>query len=116
MKLISHKFSFFSHLRSCNKCEEVPTLGHLPCLKVLEINEMDNVRCIGTKFYSDDNYKNALFPTLRRLKLSSMMNLVEWKDAKELTTATSEVFPCLEELIIEGCAKLASAPCHFPSL
>uniref|UniRef100_A0A2N9H034 R13L1/DRL21-like LRR repeat region domain-containing protein n=1 Tax=Fagus sylvatica TaxID=28930 RepID=A0A2N9H034_FAGSY len=101
---------------SCNKCEEVPTLGHLPCLKVLEINEMDNVRCIGTKFYSDDNYKNALFPTLRRLKLSSMMNLVEWKDAKELTTATCEVFPCLEELIIEGCAKLTSAPCHFPSL
>jgi hypothetical protein len=45
-----------------------------------------------------------------------MMNLVEWKDAKELTTATCEVFPCLEELIIESCAKLTSAPCHFPSL
>uniref|UniRef100_A0A2N9IEA5 AAA+ ATPase domain-containing protein n=1 Tax=Fagus sylvatica TaxID=28930 RepID=A0A2N9IEA5_FAGSY len=103
-------------LRSCNKCEEVPTLGHLPCLQVLEINGMNNVRCIGTKFYSDGNYRNALFPTLRRLKLSSMMNLVEWKDAKELTTATCEVFPCLEELIIESCAKLTSAPCHFPSL
>uniref|UniRef100_A0A2N9IEN7 R13L1/DRL21-like LRR repeat region domain-containing protein n=1 Tax=Fagus sylvatica TaxID=28930 RepID=A0A2N9IEN7_FAGSY len=103
-------------LRSCNKCEEVPTLGHLPWLQVLEINGMNNVRCIGTKFYSDGNYRNALFPTLRRLGLSEMWNLVEWKDAKELTRATCEVFPCLEELIIESCDKLTSAPCHFPSL
>uniref|UniRef100_A0A2N9G0K8 Uncharacterized protein n=1 Tax=Fagus sylvatica TaxID=28930 RepID=A0A2N9G0K8_FAGSY len=66
-------------LSFCNECEEVPTLGHLPCLRVLEINGNDN-------------------------------------DAKELTTATCEVFPCLEELIIESCAKLTSAPCHFPSL
>uniref|UniRef100_A0A2N9J2G1 R13L1/DRL21-like LRR repeat region domain-containing protein n=1 Tax=Fagus sylvatica TaxID=28930 RepID=A0A2N9J2G1_FAGSY len=103
-------------LITCNKCEEVPTLGHLPRLKVLEINEMDNVRCIGTKFYSDGNNRNALFPTLRRLKLSSMINLVKWKNAKELTTATCEVFPCLEELIIKICHLLTSAPCHFPSL
>ena len=103
-------------LISCNKCEEVPTLGHLPCLRVLEIQEMHNLRCIGTKFYSDGNYRNALFPTLRRLKLSDMWDLVEWKDAKEFTTATCEVFPCLEELIIERCHELTSAPCHFPSL
>ena len=93
-------------LSCCNKCEEVPTLGHLPCLQVLEINRMTNVRCIRTKFYSDGNYRKALFPTLRRLKLSGMWDLVEWKDAKELTTATCEEFPCLEELIIENCDEL----------
>nr|POE89647.1 disease resistance protein tao1 [Quercus suber] len=44
-----------------------------------------------------------------------MPNLVEWKDAINLTT-TGMVFPCLEELIIKECRKLISAPCHFPSL
>ena len=28
----------------------------------------------------------------------------------------AEVFPCLEELIIEDCNVLTSVPCHFPSL
>uniref|UniRef100_A0A2N9FSP6 Uncharacterized protein n=1 Tax=Fagus sylvatica TaxID=28930 RepID=A0A2N9FSP6_FAGSY len=92
-------------------CEEVPTLGHLPCLQVLEINEMNNVRCIGTKFYSDGNYRNALFPTLRRLKLSYMINLVEWKDAKELTTATYlRGFSSLIELEISKCTTLTTFP------
>lgn len=44
-----------------------------------------------------------------------MKNLREWEDAEKLTTAC-EVFPCLEELIIENCSQLTSAPCCFPSL
>ena len=39
----------------CKKCEKIPTLGHLPCLKILHIEGMDNVRCIGTEFYSNYN-------------------------------------------------------------
>uniref|UniRef100_A0A2N9FF07 BED-type domain-containing protein n=1 Tax=Fagus sylvatica TaxID=28930 RepID=A0A2N9FF07_FAGSY len=103
-------------LSYCSKCEEVPTLGHLPSLRVLEIRGMHNVRCIGTKFYSDGSYKNALFPALRRLVLQQMVMLEEWKDAEELTRTTCEVFPCIQELIIEDCFKLTSAPYHFPSL
>ena len=43
-------------LSDCSKCERVPTPRHLPCLKVLEMREMDKVRFIGTEFYSDGNY------------------------------------------------------------
>uniref|UniRef100_A0A7N2MTY1 Uncharacterized protein n=1 Tax=Quercus lobata TaxID=97700 RepID=A0A7N2MTY1_QUELO len=101
-------------LRYCKKSEKVPTLGHLPCLRVLEIEGMNNVRCIGTEFYSDANYRSAQFPALRKLELKQMERLEEWKNA-ELTIG-GEVFPCLEELVIKYCGQLASAPCHFPSL
>ncbi|XP_030923801.1 putative disease resistance protein RGA3 [Quercus lobata] len=121
----------FNHLLEirlvyCNKCEKIPTLGHLPCLKFLQIEGMDNVTCIGAEFY--DSYsgvgsstsrggsrRNELFPALERLYLLRMPNLVEWKDAVDPTT-TRMVFPCLEELAIAACSKLISAPCHFPSL
>ena len=96
-------------LKWCNRCEEVPTLGHLPCLRVLQIEGMNNVRCVGIEFYSDGNHINTLFPALRRLKMEWMDRLEEWKDAKELTTAV-EVFPCLEELTICSCRKLTSLP------
>ncbi|KAK9997547.1 hypothetical protein SO802_022233 [Lithocarpus litseifolius] len=102
----------------CTECEEVPTLGHLPCLKFLRIVGMDKVTCIGVKFhtmYSDDSYRNALFPALRSLKLKYMNSLVEWQDVTEVATARI-VFPCLEELTIKDCPQLMSAPCHFQSL
>nr|POF23671.1 disease resistance protein rga2 [Quercus suber] len=116
-------FSLFDNLieiilSGCSECEVLPTLGLLPCLKVLEISDMDNLRCIDTEFYSnynDGSYKNVLFPALKRLILWRLPNLVEWKDATE-STETGMVFPCLEELIIELCNQLESAPCHFPSL
>ncbi|XP_050258844.1 putative disease resistance protein RGA1 [Quercus robur] len=116
-------FSLFDNLieiilSGCSECEVLPTLGLLPCLKVLEISDMDNLRCIDTKFYSnfnDGSCKNVLFPALKRLILWRVPNLVEWKDATE-STETGMVFPCLEELIIKLCYQLETAPCHFPSL
>ena len=103
-------------LSFCKECEEVPTLGQLPCLRVLDIYYMEKVRCIGSEFYfySAESYRNTttLFPALRRLKLEGMKSLEEWKDAKELTTADEVlfVFPCLEELIISQCDKLRCLP------
>ncbi|KAF3947412.1 hypothetical protein CMV_026450 [Castanea mollissima] len=103
-------------LNLCTKCEEVPTLGHLPHLRVLKIFGMLKVRSIGSEFYSysDGNYENttALFPSLRVLKLEWMNGLEHWKDAKELTSAGEVllVFPCLEELIIRECHKLRGLP------
>ena len=113
-------------LKNCNKCKKVPTLGHLPCLKVLEIKGMVKVTCIGTEFYSSYSGerssnsggvsdRNVLFPALKTLVLWKMPNLVEWKDASE-PAAKGIVFPCLEELTIESCSQLTSAPYNFPSL
>ncbi|KAK7824598.1 putative disease resistance protein rga4 [Quercus suber] len=103
------------NLMRCWNCEEVPTLGQLPCLRVLEIYYMEKVRSIGSEFYfySDGSYRNTttttLFPALRILILGWMDSLEEWKDAKELTTA-DEVFPCLEELTLIQCEKLRDLP------
>ncbi|KAM4105745.1 hypothetical protein ACB094_04G015400 [Castanea mollissima] len=115
------------HLTYCNKCEKIPTLGHLPNLKVLEIQGMDNVRCIGTEFYSSYNGEGSsnsrggsgrtvLFPALEKLVLDDMCNLVEWNDVTEPTAEIGMIFPRLEYLKIQQCQKLTSAPHHFPSL
>ncbi|KAF3948685.1 hypothetical protein CMV_025346, partial [Castanea mollissima] len=115
------------HLSYCNKCEKIPTLGHLPNLKVLEIQGMDNVRCIGTEFYSSYNGEGSsnsrggsgrtvLFPALEKLDLISMNNLVEWNGVTEPTAEIGVIFPRLEYLEIQACKKLTSAPHHFPSL
>ncbi|XP_065626594.1 putative disease resistance protein RGA4 [Quercus suber] len=99
-------------LKCIENCEEVPTLGHLPCLRVLEIFRMEKVRTIGSEFYSDESCKNTiLFPALRILKLKYMYVLEEWKDAKELASAGEvSVFPCLEVLTLSGCPKLRYLP------
>ena len=102
------------YLFKCNKCEQVPTLGHLPCLKALEMREMNDVICIGVEFYG--TCSNVLFPKLRTLTIRCMWELEEWKDALEEVTSAHVVFPCLEELTIENCSQLRSAPCHFPFL
>ncbi|KAF3973735.1 hypothetical protein CMV_002854 [Castanea mollissima] len=104
------------NLSYCMECEEVPTLGQLPSLRVLKIRGMWKVSCIGSEFYfySDGSYRNTitLFPALRILKLVRMETLEEWKDAKELTTTDEvlSVFPCLEELSIGCCAELRYLP------
>ena len=105
----------------------IPTLGHLPSLKVLEIVRMDNVRCIGTEFYGSFNGEGSsnsrggsgstvMFPALERLCLDGMGNLEEWNDVTELTAELGMIFPRLECLEVWGCEKLTSAPHHFPSL
>ena len=117
-------FSLFDNLfeiklKACNKCEVLPTLGLLSSLRDLEIIEMENLTCIGTEFYgnyNDDVCRNGLFPSLKKLSLQSMPNLVEWKDVTVPTWTTGMVFPRLEELIIRECSQLTSVPCHFPSL
>nr|XP_023876824.1 putative disease resistance protein RGA3 [Quercus suber] len=114
-------------LSYCSKCEKLPTLGHLPSLKVLGIAEMYNVRCIGTEFYGSSNGEGSsnsrggsgstvLFPALEKLVLGHMRNLEEWNDVTEPTAELGMIFPRLERLEVRRCEKLTSAPHHFPSL
>ncbi|BFG15525.1 hypothetical protein CerSpe_017990 [Prunus speciosa] len=108
-------------LCGCNKCEEVPTLGHLPYLTVIWIDGMNNLKCVGADFYGYSNVshvatsgtrKRALFPVLKEICIRNCNELIEWIEApKEVM-----VFPCLEELDMNNCPKLRKAPSHFPFL
>ncbi|XP_022761774.1 disease resistance protein RGA2-like [Durio zibethinus] len=113
-------------LINCKECLNVPCLGQLCNLRVLEIDEMKKVKRIGGEFYfnrSDNKIDKTssqgqgeatkLFPALRRFILVEMESLEEWADEMDKAIIEREdvaVFPCLEELIISGCPKLKSAP------
>ncbi|XP_034205748.1 putative disease resistance protein RGA3 [Prunus dulcis] len=94
-------------LLGCNRCEKVPTLGHLPHLTVVWIGEMDNLKCVGEEIYG-----NVGFPALKELYICYCNELIEWMDAPEQVM----VFPCLEKLEMWKCPKLRKAPSHLPSL
>jgi Leucine-rich repeat (LRR) protein len=99
-------------LNGCSKLRQLPTLGCLPRLKILEICGMPNVKCLGNVFYSISAPK--LFPALKELTLYGMDGL------EELMLPGGEVvavFPCLEMLTIWMCGKLKSISiCRLSSL
>ncbi|XP_042518484.1 putative disease resistance protein RGA3 [Macadamia integrifolia] len=114
-------------LNNCCRLEYVPTLGELPCLRVLVLTGMEKVKCIGQEFYYSSNNSGSTgatsssssssssrttvvaFPSLKKLYLYNICNLVEWSDVKNS-------FPSLEELSVDSCPKLEITPSGFPSL
>ncbi|KAL0349160.1 UNVERIFIED_CONTAM: putative disease resistance protein RGA1 [Sesamum angustifolium] len=112
-------------LIDCEQCVEVPTLGHLPMLKILKLKGLRNVRLIGPWFYYPPSGINELgrsdrppFPSLERFILKDMTNLAYWIDI--FTNNGSKVvnpFPRLEFLKIRNCPNMSIIPDHdFPSL
>ncbi|XVE80892.1 hypothetical protein DITRI_Ditri15bG0017500 [Diplodiscus trichospermus] len=95
-------------LTYCKNLENVPTLGHFPNLKFLEIRRLDIVRCIGNEFYI--NYNNSghitLFPALESFCLYKMRELKEWLDVEPKIA----MFPSLKQLRIKDCPHLSSVP------
>ncbi|KAL0396206.1 UNVERIFIED_CONTAM: putative disease resistance protein RGA3 [Sesamum calycinum] len=114
-------------LIGCERCLEIPTLGHLPLLKFLELRGLGNITSIGPRFYYPRNYgvnesrrrgNNQLaFPALERFILNSMANLEEWT---ELSSTHSyqvvNAFPRLEYLEIDECPNISRFPSHGFSL
>ncbi|KAI9381684.1 hypothetical protein POPTR_014G005400v4 [Populus trichocarpa] len=102
-------------IEMCGKLRQLPTLGCLPRLKILDMIGMPNVKCIGKEFYSSSSGSAAvLFPALKGLSLFSMGGLEEWMVPGG---EGDQVFPCLEKLSIEWCGKLESIPiCRLSSL
>ncbi|XP_073148460.1 putative disease resistance protein RGA3 [Henckelia pumila] len=103
-------------LIDCEGCQEIPTLGHLPLLKILRVKGLGTVRSIGPSFYwEEESSRNCVpFPSLERLTLEKMESLSDWVEAPN-TGATS--FPRLEYLKIYKCPSMTTTPSHdFPSL
>ncbi|XP_026430722.1 putative disease resistance protein RGA3 [Papaver somniferum] len=111
-------------LKNCNRCEKLPPLGMLPCLRHLDIDRMKSVKCLGREFYYQQQQEeeqsssshdststtSSLFPSLVRLRIMDMKNLEEW------VSPPSSSFPLLEDLYMKDSPKLRSAPNSFPSL
>ncbi|KAL0338925.1 UNVERIFIED_CONTAM: putative disease resistance protein RGA3 [Sesamum angustifolium] len=120
-------------LIDCERCKEIPTLGHLPRLKILELVGLKNVKSIGMSFYyphggydeststeggSSQLQAVVLFGALESFRLQNMPNLVEWTEISTYNaTRVVNAFPRLESLDISKCPNLSCAPSHgFPSL
>lgn len=97
-------------LRDCGRCEDVPSLGKLPFLRVLVL-EVGAVKSLNNNFYGDGE---VAFPALEELKLIGMRSLEEWKALAAVRGGES--FPCLRDLFISHCPKLTELPPHLPRL
>ncbi|GKV47483.1 hypothetical protein SLEP1_g54385 [Rubroshorea leprosula] len=96
-------------LINCYECTCIPSLGLMPCLKVLYIASMANVRRMGHELQPNGAESIRLFPALEKLTVHGMKRLEEWVEVVEDAVAGSQgviAFPCLEELLISGCPLL----------
>ncbi|XP_026385182.1 putative disease resistance protein RGA3 [Papaver somniferum] len=98
----------------------IPSLGSLPFLKVLKIVGLVGVQTIGSEFYGNNKGKASSFPSLEKLSLIGMPNLLEWSDhissSPSSTSSFPSCFPRLERLEIKACHKLTVMPNRFASL
>ncbi|CAA3008557.1 disease resistance RGA3 [Olea europaea subsp. europaea] len=89
-------------LINCQGCMQLPILGHLPILKSLCMEGMDNITHIGPEFYGEDFVP---FPSLQELFMRDFQSLREW-----LVPSDSQVFPQLSKLVLRKCPNLVSLP------
>ncbi|XVF18568.1 hypothetical protein REPUB_Repub11eG0034000 [Reevesia pubescens] len=100
-------------LINCKNCKSLPSIGKLPHLKDLLIQEMDEVNKVGVEFFGE-NQPNA-FASLESLCFMNMPSWKEW-DCCEGDEQVSK-FPSLRELVVEACPLLLGRlPNHLHSL
>ncbi|CAL9116023.1 unnamed protein product, partial [Musa acuminata var. zebrina] len=90
--------------------EELPSLGQLPCLKVLRIEQMSTMTKVGHGFFGYRD-QGKCFPCLEELAFIGMPEWEEWS-----WTDGRQLFPCLRKLEIERCPKLKRLPPLPPPL
>ncbi|KAK1364500.1 putative disease resistance protein RGA3 [Heracleum sosnowskyi] len=90
----------------CNRCEVLPALGHLPKLREMSIEGMENVKVLGSDFSGGVEsgvpkaVTTTLYPSLTYLSLGRLPKLEEWVET------SISVFPKLERLFIQECPRL----------
>ncbi|KAL2892983.1 putative disease resistance protein RGA3, partial [Bienertia sinuspersici] len=104
----------------CERCEQLPTLGQLPNLKILILKGFEKVKSIGNEFYYESSSSNntsnynvgiiareeqGLFGALKELYFSNFKNLTTWMPCSE-----TNVFTSLVLLKIENCPNLKRVP------
>ncbi|XP_057781451.1 putative disease resistance protein RGA3 [Salvia miltiorrhiza] len=103
-------------LSNCDKCEEIPMLGHLPNLKSLWLWGLRNLKCINSSFYGMVNKDTRIvFPALEKFTLEHMPKLAEWAEIEISDGSEVKLFPRLQHLEIYMCEQLMSVPSHVSS-
>lgn len=86
-------------LLRCYGCSDLPSLGQLPYLKALHIQEMHHVQCVDHQLLGDG--LDAGFPSLESLIFEDMGSLEKWEWLS---------MPRLHDLRIVDCPKLSALP------
>ncbi|KAM4072981.1 hypothetical protein ACB094_11G181300 [Castanea mollissima] len=125
-------------IKQCNRCRYLPPLSHLPSLKSLELDTMDDLEYISDNDMSKEvlasstTLSTPFFPSLKSLTIRECPNLKGWwgRTERDLVAATSAstpdhpqdqshnslpLFPLLSNLRISNCPKMTSMPL-FPNL
>ncbi|GLT34302.1 hypothetical protein SLA2020_088250 [Shorea laevis] len=103
-------FCNLSYLRlfGCRNSTLLPSVGQLPVLTELIIEDMNAIETIESEFYG-----HGAFTSLQILKFHSMLNWEKWA----FLTSTGVEFSCLKDLEIANCPKLTGKlPSHLSSL
>ncbi|KAB5516842.1 hypothetical protein DKX38_027490 [Salix brachista] len=91
-------------LSGCH-CFSLSPLGHMACLKRLQIKAFDKVQPVGCEFYGDCTSTSIPFKSPESLTFERMLQWCEWiLDAAKSDQDMS--FPCLQVLCISECPKL----------
>ncbi|PWA48638.1 NBS-LRR resistance-like protein [Artemisia annua] len=99
-------------IRGCKKCTSLPPLGQLQSLKELSIQDMDDVKVVGSEFFGT----GVAFPSLESLSFQNMWGWEVWSTNSRSGVGDS-VFPCLKELNIKSCPNLVEVSVEaLPSL
>ncbi|KAM0037069.1 putative P-loop containing nucleoside triphosphate hydrolase, leucine-rich repeat domain superfamily [Helianthus debilis subsp. tardiflorus] len=95
-------------LRGCKNCTSLPLLGQLPSLRELYIEDMDEVKAMGSELIGTGH----AFTSLEVLELRNMKRLEVWS-----TDSGVMPFPCLKKLVIRDCPNLVKVSLEaLPSL
>ncbi|KAJ0478653.1 putative P-loop containing nucleoside triphosphate hydrolase, leucine-rich repeat domain superfamily [Helianthus annuus] len=95
-------------LRGCKNCTSLPPLGQLPSLKELYIEDINEVKAMGSELIGTGH----AFTSLEVLELRNMKRLEVWSTRIEVLS-----FPCLKKLVIRGCPNLVQvSPGALPLL
>ncbi|CAL5008248.1 unnamed protein product [Urochloa decumbens] len=90
------------HLVGFTLCGEFPQFSHLEALQILHLEELDKLQSL----FSDE--ASLTFLKLTELQLRNLKSMERWVAAEGREGEVS--FPQLENLVIQGCPKLATLP------